>query len=113
MTDTIKLLTIAVAAFVASAACNAHAQNRETLSGRVSVSPRVVTPKANRTDDAGRPLKLWRDQHVYRRLNNTNVYQHRGSATLRHDEISSYAILVHKKPGQPLKAGHAYQNRGN
>lgn len=113
MTNTIKILSIAATGLLSSFAVNANAQDRSVLSARTSVSPRTVTAKENRTDDRGRLLKAWRDQHVYRRVNNTNVYQSEGQGSTRHDEVSSYAILFHKTPGQPIKHGHVYHKRGN
>ena len=60
----------------------------------------------------GKPKKKWKQQVVYRALNNTYVYQHRNNANIRHDEVSSQAIMFHVKAGK-LHKGHVYQNRGN
>ena len=65
-----------------------------------------------RVDDAGRPLVFWRQQVVYRAVNDTFVYRGEGKATAR-EENSSPEVIFHKKKGQPVKAGHVYSRRGN
>ena len=109
----ILLVTAAITFCVGS---ETEAQERDTLSARAKRGSKGVTFKSkapsSRVDDRGRPLILWRQQVVYRALNDTFVYRSQDKATTRHDEVSSYGILFHVKEGQ-VRKGHVYQNRDN
>ena len=113
MRNTTKLMIIAAVGMLSSVATQAYSQDRQTLFG--SSANRTVKFKRvapYRVDDKGNVLSQWRQQVVFRAVNNTNVYQYRANATARHDEVSSSAVLIHTK-GSGLRNGHVYRTRGN
>ena len=117
MSKSVKNITIATVGILTSLALNTYSQDRQVLSSDGSCKrpllTRIVKPKTHRTVDQGNALTAWRDQVVYRAKNNTNVYQYRGNATTRHDEVSSNAVIFRARSGYGVTAGHAYQKRGN
>ncbi len=115
MNRCLHLLLAAVLVLPLGFANLASAQDRQTLSSQAGRGPqsgvffRQVRPY--RVDDAGRPRALWRQQVVYRAVNDTFIYRSEGKATTR-DEVSSPVMIFHVKEGT-VRSGHVYQNRGN
>ena len=116
MKQLLKATLLATVAITFGVASEIQAQDRETLSARANRGAKGVTfrskAQSTRVDDRGRPLVLWRQQVVYRALNDTFIYRSQNKATTRHDEVSSYGILFHVKEGQ-VRKGHVYQKRDN
>lgn len=116
MSRMIKTTIIATVGMLSGFALDAYSQDRQILSGSSSGSRNAIVKKFSpyRVSDRGNVLHAWRNQVVYRAVNNTNVYQHRSNPTARHDEVSGYAILFHTRGRSTgVKGGHVYHNRGN
>ena len=109
----IKLILLLVAAVLFCAASSAEAGS---LSARIGKSHKGVKfikgCHGYRTNDCGKPMKSWRKQVVYRATNDTFVYRSQNRATVRHDEVSSHAIMFNLKGGK-IRPGHVYQTRDN
>jgi hypothetical protein len=112
----IKLILLLVAAVLFCAASSAEARGHGSLSARAAKNHKGVKfvkgCHSYRVNDCGKPLKSWNKQVVYRATNDTFVYRSQNQATVRHDEVSSHAIMFNLKGGK-IRPGHIYQTRGN
>ena len=109
-----KLCLLSIIGLLLVAAQQSEAQERGTLSSRAGRGGQFTLRKPaplTRVSDQGRPLVLWRQQVVYRALNDTFVYRYQNKATAR-DEYSGPVMIFHTKNGQ-VRGGHVYQKRGN